>query len=107
MQPPNHPIQAFGPAKPGDKVVVAQATVAPGSRTTLRARPGRHEMVGSLTPTKMHATVIRVLAFKWQRIMWRCWQERTPYNEVYYRTMLQKRGSKLLKLIAEPVEKIA
>ena len=43
----------------------------------------------------------------WQRIMWRCWQDRTPYNEVYYLTMLQKRGSKLLKLIAEPAQKVA
>jgi hypothetical protein len=47
------------------------------------------------------------LAFKWQRIVWRCWQDRTPDNEVYYLTMLQKRSSKLLKLIAEPAEKAA
>jgi len=56
---------------------------------------------------KAHGAAIRALAFKWQRIMWRCWQDRTPYNEVYYLTMLQKRGSKLLKLIAEPAEKAA
>ena len=56
---------------------------------------------------KAHGAAIRSLAFKWQRIMWRCWQDRTPYNEVYYLTMLQKRGSKLLKLIAEPVEQPA
>lgn len=56
---------------------------------------------------KAHGAAIRSLAFKWQRIMWRCWQDRTPYNEVYYLTMLQKRGSKLLKLIAEPAEKVA
>jgi transposase len=54
-----------------------------------------------------HGAAIRALAFKWQRIMWRCWQDHTPYNEVYYLTMLQKRGSKLLKLIAEPLEKAA
>ena len=56
---------------------------------------------------KAHAAAIRSLAFKWQRIMWRCWQDRTPYNEVYYLTKLQQRGSKLLKLIAEPVEQTA
>jgi transposase len=56
---------------------------------------------------KAHGAAIRALAFKWQRIMWRCWQDRTPYNEVYYLTTLQKRGSKLLKLIAEPAEKAA
>jgi transposase len=56
---------------------------------------------------KSHQAIIRALAFKWQRIMWRCWQNHEPYNEVYYLTMLQKRSSKLLKLIAEPVEKVA
>ena len=56
---------------------------------------------------KSHQAIIRALAYKWQRIMWRCWQNREPYNEVYYLTMLQKRGSKLLKLIAEPVEQAA
>jgi transposase len=56
---------------------------------------------------KSHQAIIRALAFKWQRIMWRCWQDRQPYNEVYYLTMLQTRGSKLLKLIAEPTEKVA
>jgi transposase len=54
-----------------------------------------------------HTAAIRTLAFKWQRIMWRCWQDHQPYNEVYYLTMLQKRGSHLLKLIAEPVETVA
>ena len=56
---------------------------------------------------KGRKAAIRALAFKWQRIMWRCWQDREPYNEVYYLTMLEKRGSNLLKLIAEPVEKPA
>ena len=51
---------------------------------------------------RSHAAATRALAFKWQRILWRCWRDRQPYNEVYYLTMLQKRGSKLLKLIAEP-----
>jgi len=56
---------------------------------------------------KGHSAAIRALTFKWQRIMWRCWQDRQPYNEVYYLTMLQKHGSSLLKLIAEPMEKVA
>jgi len=56
---------------------------------------------------KSHQAIIRALAFKWQRVMWRCWQDRQPYNEVYYLMQLQQRGSKLLKLIAEPAEKVA
>ncbi len=43
---------------------------------------------------KLDPPAIRALAFKWQRILWRCWQDRTPYNEVYYLTMLQTRRSK-------------
>jgi len=36
-----------------------------------------------------HAAV-RALAFKWIRIIWRCWQERTPYDEARYtRALLQ------------------
>ena len=56
---------------------------------------------------KSHQAIIRALAFKWQRVMWRRWQDRQPYNEVYYLMQLQQRGSKLLKLMAEPVEKVA
>ena len=37
----------------------------------------------------------RALAFKWQRIMWRCWQDRTPYDEATYLKSLQKRGLKI------------
>ena len=28
-----------------------------------------------------HWAALRVLAIKWQRILWRCWQNRTPYDE--------------------------
>lgn len=30
---------------------------------------------------KNHGTAVRALAFKWQRVMWRCWQDRRPYDE--------------------------
>jgi transposase len=41
---------------------------------------------------KFHA-IIRALAFKWIRILWKCWKERTPYNEEKYMQSLRKRGS--------------
>jgi transposase len=41
---------------------------------------------------KYHA-VIRALAFKWIRILFACWQNRTPYNENIYMEALKKRGS--------------
>jgi transposase len=44
-----------------------------------------------------HQAAVRALAFKWIRIVFRCWQQRTPYDESVYLLALQKRGSPLLK----------
>jgi transposase len=41
---------------------------------------------------KFHA-IIRALAFKWIRILFRCWKNRTPYDETKYMDNLKKRGS--------------
>jgi transposase len=54
-----------------------------------------------------HTAAIRTLAFKWQRIMWRCWQDHQPYSELLYLTMLQKHGSGLSNRIAQIAEKTA
>ena len=35
---------------------------------------------------------IRVVAFKWLRILWRCWQARQPYDEARYLRSLQRAG---------------
>ena len=45
-----------------------------------------------------HNTAVRALAFKWQRIIWRCWQNRKPYDEPTYEAALSKNGSALVKL---------
>jgi len=45
-----------------------------------------------------HHTAVRALAFKWQRIIWRCWQDRKPYDEPTYEAALQKNGSPLVAL---------
>jgi transposase len=50
---------------------------------------------------KPHNTVIRALAFKWIRIVFRCWKTNTPYDESTYLKALKKRGSPLLKFAAE------
>lgn len=39
-----------------------------------------------------HWAALRVLAVKWQRILWRCWRERRPYDEATYLQSLRKRG---------------
>ena len=38
----------------------------------------------------------RALAFKWQRVMFRCWQDGNPYDEALYLASLRKRGSPLM-----------
>ena len=44
-----------------------------------------------------HQAALRALAFKWIRILVRCWQDRTPYDEATYLLALQRSGSPLLK----------
>jgi transposase len=48
---------------------------------------------------KAHAAAVRSLAFKWIRIIWKCWQTNTPYDEAIYLACLRKRNSPLMKLI--------
>jgi transposase len=50
---------------------------------------------------KDHHAAVRALAFKWMRIIWKCWHTRTPYNEVVYLETLRKKGSPLLKFAAD------
>jgi transposase len=47
-----------------------------------------------------HQVAVRALAFKWIRILFRCWQERTPYDESVYLNALQRRGSPLIHNLA-------
>lgn len=49
---------------------------------------------------KKHHAAIRALAFKWIRILYRCWQERTPYDEAVYLQALQRRSAPLLHTLA-------
>ena len=39
---------------------------------------------------------VRTLAFKWIRILYRCWETRTPYDAAKFREAIQDRGSSLL-----------
>jgi len=40
---------------------------------------------------KSHQATLRALAFKWIRIMFSCWKNRTPYDESAYLFALKKR----------------
>jgi transposase len=43
-----------------------------------------------------HHAAVRALAYKWIRIMFRCWQEQEPYDEAKYITSLKRRSSPLV-----------
>src|SRR4029450_2337969 len=45
---------------------------------------------------KAHQAAVRALAFKWLRILYRCWQDRTLYDESAYLNALNNRGSSLI-----------
>jgi len=44
---------------------------------------------------KSHHAAVRALAFKWIRIIFRCWKEGKPYDEQVYLQSLRRRGSLL------------
>jgi transposase len=50
---------------------------------------------------KAHQAAVRALAFKWIRILFRCWQDRTPYDESVYLNALSYRGSSLIHNLAK------
>jgi transposase len=42
---------------------------------------------------KKHAVILRALAFKWIRILWKCWHDNSPYDEARYLKQLAHRKS--------------
>jgi transposase len=57
---------------------------------------------------KSHPKAIRALAYKWGRILWRCWQDRVPYDDDRYLAAFHRKKSPLVGLLAQrPVEMTA
>jgi transposase len=52
---------------------------------------------------KSHHTAVRALAFKWQRILYRCWKDRKPYQEAIHLANQVKRAVPIQRL-AKTVE---
>jgi transposase len=50
---------------------------------------------------KRHQAALRALAFKWIRIVWRCWQTRIPYNEATYIDALARRHSPIINTLSD------
>ena len=78
--------------KPATKDMIAEAATVAGITI-----PDEHQemMVKGLNEQLESYEAIRKLAYKWQRIVWRMWQERQPYDETRYLQSLQKRGLKI------------
>src|SRR5262245_28907209 len=55
---------------------------------------------------KSHHAALRALAFKWIRIIFRCWKTRTAYDEAVYCKSLKLRGSSLAAEL-QPEQKLA
>jgi len=49
-----------------------------------------------------HHEIIRGLAFKWQRILTRCWKNRQCYDELRYIERLRQTASKLIAYLPQP-----
>jgi len=50
---------------------------------------------------KRHQAILRSLACKWIRILWKCWMDHTPYDEARYLKHLASKNPALLKLTYE------
>lgn len=49
-----------------------------------------------------HYAAVRALAYKWDRIIFRCWKDRKRYEEERYLEALKRRNSPLVKLLNLP-----
>jgi transposase len=54
-----------------------------------------------------HHAILRALAFKWLRILWRCWHNREAYNEETYLRQLDKRKSPIAARARELAREMA
>lgn len=52
---------------------------------------------------KGHHAAVRALAFKWIRILFRCWKKREAYDERVYVAALARRNSPLVQTTLSPV----
>jgi transposase len=48
---------------------------------------------------KGHSAILRSLAFKWLRILWRCWMDHKPYDDALYIQQLKARNAPLLAFL--------
>jgi transposase len=70
-----------------------QSFVEWAGQTVVFSTWARHYYQRMKAKGKGHHAIMRALAFKWIRILWKCWHTRTPYNEQRYLQQLLHRKS--------------
>jgi hypothetical protein len=93
IEPAHHIVAALLPQLRALSAGIAPVTERSGNKHWVH---WRHKAKGA-----SHNATIRALAFKWIRILFRFWVDRTPYNESRYLAALQKRHSPILKFAAQ------
>jgi hypothetical protein len=61
---------------------------------------GTHGVTEIRAAQKHRQATLRALAFKWIRILWRCRQDRIPYDDARYLASLQRQKSPLATRLA-------
>lgn len=75
---------------------IRQAFVEYAGESTRHSEWAKAFYVSQKEKGKSHQAAVRALAYKWIRIIWKCWQTRTNYDEARYMQCLRKKGSKLV-----------
>lgn len=72
-----------------------QTLVEWAGQTVPRCAWAREHYLRQKAAGKGHHAILRSLAFKWVRILWRCWKDNVPYDEARHLATLAKRRSPL------------
>jgi transposase len=72
---------------------IRQAFVEYAGESIRHAQWARAFYLSQKAKGKSHQAAVRSLAYKWIRIIWKCWQTRTKYSEARYGDSLRKKGS--------------
>jgi len=75
-----------------------QSFVEWAGQTVVWSKWAKHYYQRMKAKGKKHHVILRALAFKWIRILWKCWQTGIAYNEELYLKALAKRNSPNLPL---------
>jgi transposase len=70
-----------------------QTMVEWAGQTVLRCEWANYFYERMKARDKKHQTIMRSLAFRWARILWKCWQTKTPYDEKFYLESLKRAKS--------------